>query len=220
MELLLKNPFTLWLRWLFKAAILQLKNRHMKVEYMADVQSGTFGRYNTLRKYSRVRNASFGDYSYVGRSSQVYEAEVGKFTCIGPNVTIGPGEHPTDRVSIHPMFYSTLAQSNPVIVEKGSFEEMPITRIGHDVWIAHSAILRSGVTIGNGAIVAAGAVVVKDVPPYAIVGGVPAKVLSYRFDEEQRRRLEQIQWWNWDETKLRASVEEMNRPALFFRKNM
>jgi phosphonate metabolism protein (transferase hexapeptide repeat family) len=216
MELLIKNPLTLWLRWLIKALLLHVRYQNLVVEYMADVQRSTFGRYNTLRKYCRIRNAQFGDFSYVGRESQVYEAVVGKFTCIGPNVTIGPGEHPTDRISIHPMFYSTIGQSNPVIVESSSFEEMPTTTIGNDVWIAQGAILRSGVKVGNGAIVAAGAVVVNDVPDYAIVGGVPAKVIRYRFNEEQRRNLEKVQWWNWSPEQLRSAVAEMNQPELFF----
>ncbi len=218
MEMLLKNPLTMWLRWLIKAFLLHLRYRRITVEYMADAQHVLLGRYNTLRKYSRLRNARLGDYSYVGRESQVYEAEVGKFTCIGPHVTIGPGEHPTDRISIHPMFYSTIGQSNPVIVEQNGFEEMPITKIGHDVWIAQGAIVRSGVTIGNGAIVAAGAVVVSDVPAYAIVGGVPAQLIRYRFDEAQRQKLQEVQWWNWSEAELRSAVAEMNEPDLFFKR--
>ena len=218
MELLMKNPLTLWLRWLVKAVLLHLRHASITVEYMADAQRSVFGKHNTLRKYCRIRNARLGDYSYVGRESQVYEAEVGKFTCIGPRVTIGPGEHPTDRVSIHPMFYSTMGQSNPVIVASNSFDEMPVTVIGHDVWIAQGAILRSGIRIGNGAIVAAGAVVVKDVPAYAIVGGVPSKVIGYRFDEERRQKLEELQWWNWSEEQLRSAVTEMNQPDLFFKR--
>lgn len=218
MELLLKNPLTLWLRWLIKSLMLHLRHRNVVVEYMADTQHVQLGRYNTLRKYCRLRNTRLGDYTYVGRDSQVYEAEIGKFTCIGPCVTIGPGEHPTDRISIHPMFYSTMGQSNPVIVERNSFEEMPTTVIGHDVWIAHGAILRSGIRVGNGAIVAAGAVVVHDVPAYAIVGGVPAKVIRYRFDEVQRQKLEELKWWDWSENQLRTAVVEMNQPDLFFRR--
>lgn len=215
-ELFLKNPITLWLRWLYTAIRLRMRYSHITIEYMAEVIATDFGKYNTVRKYSRLRNASLGDYSYVGRDSQVYEARIGKFTCIGPGVTIGPGEHPTDRVSIHPIFYSTKGQSNPVLVQQASFEEMPLTHIGHDVWIAQGAILRSGVHIGNGAIIAAGAVVVSDIPAYAIAGGVPAKVIRYRFDEAQRATLERAQWWDWDESTLRQRCHEMNNVEMFF----
>jgi phosphonate metabolism protein (transferase hexapeptide repeat family) len=216
MELLIKNPFTVWLRWLLTALKYKMRYQHFQMEYLSEVTNCRFGIYNTIRKHARLRQVEMGDYSYVGRDSQVYEARVGKFTCIGPGVTIGPGEHPTDRISIHPMFYSTRAQSNPVIVESNRFEEMPITVIGHDVWIAQGAILRSGVRIGHGAIIAAGAVVVQDVPDYAVVGGVPAKIIKYRFDGRERERLAQIAWWDWDAETLRASVEKMNRPDLFF----
>jgi phosphonate metabolism protein (transferase hexapeptide repeat family) len=216
MELLIKNPITVWLRWLLTAINYKLRNKHFMMEYLSEVTNCRFGKYNTIRKYARMRNVDMGDYSYVGRESQVYEACIGKFTCIGPGVTIGPGEHPTDRISIHPMFYSTRAQSNLVSVESNRFDEMPTTVIGHDVWIAQGAILRSGIRVGDGAIIAAGAVVVQDVPDYAVVGGVPAKIIKYRFDEQERDRLAQIAWWNWDAETLRASVDKMNRPDLFF----
>ena len=215
-ELFFKNPITLWWRWLYTAIRLRMRYSHITIEYMAEVIATEFGKYNTVRKYSRLRNTSLGDYTYVGRDSQVYEARIGKFTRIGPRVTIGPGEHPTDRISIHPMFYSTKGQSNPIVVKNDSFEEMPITHIGHDVWIAQGAILRSGVHIGNGAVIAAGAVVVSDIPPYAIAGGVPAKVIRYRFDEAQRSSLERMEWWNWDEQTLRDRCHEMNNVDAFF----
>jgi acetyltransferase-like isoleucine patch superfamily enzyme len=215
-ELIFKNPITLWLRWLFTAILLKIRYRNFTIEYGVEASDSAFGEWNTLRKYCRVRNVVMGDYSYVGRESQVYEARIGKFTCIGPHVTIGPGEHPTDRISIHPMFYSSKGQSNPVIVANATVDEHPTTIIGHDVWIAHGAILRSGVRVGNGAIIAAGAVVVSDVPAYAIVGGVPARVLKYRFEEAQREVLEKVQWWNWTAQDLKGMVREMNHPGVFF----
>jgi phosphonate metabolism protein (transferase hexapeptide repeat family) len=199
---------TIWLRWLLTAIFLKMRCSHFTIEYLAEVTNCRFGKWNTIRKHSRLRNATLGDYSYVGRDSQVYEAEIGKFTCIGPHVMIGPGEHPTNYLSIHPMFYSAKGQSNPILVNESGFEEQPITVIGHDVWIAQGAIIRSGVRIGHGAIIAAGAVVVADVPAYAIVGGVPAKLIKYRFDESQRQQLEKEEWWNWSEAELRSSLHQ------------
>ena len=208
-EIFLKNPFTLWLRWVFMWMRQQLRYRgkHLTLEYLCEVSGSTFSEYNTIRKYARVRDSSFGSYSYVSRESQVYHASVGKFTCIGPQVIIGPGEHPTQFVSSHPIFYSTMGQSNPVIVEENLFDEFPRTHIGNDVWIGARAIIRTGLTIGDGAIIASGAVVVQDVAPYSIVGGVPAKPIRYRFSEEEIKAIRATRWWDNDLEWLRAHKE-------------
>lgn len=201
MEFWLKNPFTVWLRWWLKVLFIKLTSvgKHLHIEYLAEINNVTFSEYNTIRKFARLRDVSIGRFSYVGRNSQVYHAKLGAFTCIGPDVIIGPGEHPTkDFVSSHPMFYSTLAQSNPVIVEKNLFEEFATTHIGNDVWIGARAMLKTGITIGNGAIIAAGAVVAGDVLPYSIVGGVPAKHIRFRFSPEQISYLEHVGWWDRD----------------------
>jgi acetyltransferase-like isoleucine patch superfamily enzyme len=201
MEFLIKNPITIWLRWWLKVLFHKIKfsGRHIHLEYLCEIKQVQFSEHNTIRKYARLRDVSIGKHSYVGRESQVYHAQIGAFTCIGPEVIIGPGEHPTkDFVSSHPMFYSTLAQSNPVIVHKNRFEEFSTTHIGNDVWIGARAILKTGITVGNGAIIAAGAVVAKDVEPYSIVGGIPAKHIRYRFTQEQITHLQKTQWWNRD----------------------
>jgi acetyltransferase-like isoleucine patch superfamily enzyme len=201
MEVIFKNPITIWLRWLIKLMVYRLRYRgkHLLIEYLAEINQCTFSEYNTIYKYARLRDASLGKCSYVGRDSQVYHAKVGSFSCIGPGVLIGLGEHPTSEfVSSHPIFYSTRGQSNPIIVETDLFEEMPETIIGNDVWIGARAILRTGVKIGDGAIIAAGAVVVKDVEPFSIVGGVPAKHIRFRFTQEQIEKVQASQWWNKD----------------------
>jgi acetyltransferase-like isoleucine patch superfamily enzyme len=208
MEALIKNPITLWLRWLIRLLLYKMRyaGRHIRMEYLAEVSNCTFTEYNTIYKYARLRDAHLGRCTYVGRESQVYHAKIGNFTCIGPGVMLGLGEHPTsDFVSSHPMFYSTRGQSNPVIVEQDLFDEMPETQIGHDVWIGARAIIRTGVKIGNGAIIAAGAVVVKDVEPFSIAGGVPAKHIRYRFNDEQISRIERSEWWNKDLDFLRKN---------------
>lgn len=208
MEVLLKNPITVWLRWLLKWIAYKLKygGKNLRMEYLCEINNCTFSSYNTVYKYARLRESSFGSYSYVGRETQVYSAEVGSFTSIGPQVLIGLGEHPSQGfVSSHPMFYSTIGQSNPVIVDKNLFDEFPKTYIGNDVWIGARAVVKTGVTIGDGAIVAAGSVVVKDVEPYSIVGGVPAKHIRYRFSEEQISVLKNSEWWHKDLEWLKAN---------------
>lgn len=133
-------------------------------------------------------------------------AEIGAFTSIATNVHASLGNHPTDRASTHPFFYlkdfGFRSDSKPEIAVKN---EKII--IGHDVWIGRDVTLMTGITIGHGAIIAAGAVVTKDVPPYAVVGGVPAKLIRYRFDDDTIQKLLQSQWWAWDDEKLRRNVD-------------
>lgn len=212
METLLLNPFTLWLRWLLKKIVYKFKyaNQHLKIEYLVEIKNSTFGKYNTLQKFARVRDSQIGDFSYVSRNTQVYNATVGKFCCIGPNVLIGLGAHPSETfVSSHPLFYSTLGQAGGLtIVDNNLFDEFPATEIGNDVWIGANAIIKYGIKIGDGAIVASGAVVTKDVEPYTIVGGVPAKVIKHRFSQEEISFLQKFQWWNKDLEWLKANKEQ------------
>lgn len=201
MEIVVKNPITVWLRWVLKWLVYKFKyvGRHLHMEYLCEITRTQFSHYNTIYKFARVRDARFGSYTYVGRESQVYSANVGSFTSIGPQVLIGLGEHPSKQfVSTHPIFYSMRGQSNPVIVEKELFDEFPTTEIGNDVWIGARAVVKTGVKIGDGAIVAAGSVVTKDVEPYTIVGGVPAKLIRYRFDDETIELLMKSRWWEKD----------------------
>lgn len=203
------NPLTYWLRWLYRKWSLELKYRkqHLHLEYMVEVKNCRFGKYNTVYKYSRLRDSELGDFSYVARNSQVYNTKIGKFTCIGPNVSTGMGAHPSSEfVSIHPLFYSTLGQaSGLVIVKKNLFDEFPGTTIGNDVWIGNNVTIKYGLKVGDGAIIASGAVVTKDVEPYSIVGGVPAKIIKYRFNPEEIDFLEKFQWWNKDLDWIRAN---------------
>jgi acetyltransferase-like isoleucine patch superfamily enzyme len=218
MEILFKNPITLWLRWLLQWTSYKMRfsGKHLRMEYLTEVSKCTFSEYNTLYKYSRLRDVTMGRFSYVGRETQVYHARIGSFTSIGPQVLIGLGEHPADGfVSTHPMFYSDRGQSNPVIVDKPLFDEMPTTEIGNDVWIGARAVLRTGVKIGDGAIVAAGAVVVKDVEPFSIVGGVPAKHIRYRFSHEEIERIRESNWWNKDLAWLKQHRDSMTHISRF-----
>lgn len=218
MEVLFKNPITLWLRWLWQWLLYTFHNsgKHLRIEYGAELSACSFSEYNTIYKYARLRDVQMGRCSYVGRDTQVYHARIGSFTSIGPQVLIGLGEHPADGfVSTHPMFYSDRGQSNPVIVDKPLFDEMPTTEIGNDVWIGARAVLRTGVKIGDGAIVAAGAVVVKNVEPFSIVGGVPAKHIRYRFSPEEIERIRESDWWNKDLAWLKQHRDSMTDISRF-----
>ena len=167
---------------------------HSKLENNVAIHRGTV-----------VSNVHFGSFSYVAEKSQLNYIEVGRFCSLGPYFLCGYGEHPTNFVSTSPVFYSTRKQCGTSLVDKDYFDEIQATTIGNDVWIGARVFVRDGVKIGNGALVGAGAVVVKDVPDYAVVGGVPAKIIRYRFDPEAIEELLKIQWWNWTEDKLREA---------------
>jgi len=159
-----------------------------------------------------VSNVKFGAYSYVNESSSMGDVIVGRFSSLGPQFVCGYGEHPTGFVTTSPVMYSTRGQCRTSFAEKDLFTEHQQTTIGNDVWMGARVFVRDGVKIGDGALVAAGAVVTKDVAPFAIVGGVPAEVIRYRFPEEMIAQLLEIQWWNWDEDKLREAQPHLAQP--------
>jgi chloramphenicol O-acetyltransferase type B len=151
---------------------------------------------------SRVKLSSF---SYLNEHAEMGRVTVGKFTSLGPHLLCGFGAHPTDFVSTSPLFYSTRKQCGVTFVEADCFEEQFDTTIGNDVWIGARVYLRDGIRIGDGALIAAGAVVSADVPDYAIVGGVPAKTIRYRYPEHVIDELLQLKWWDWSEEQLRKA---------------
>ena len=143
-------------------------------------QRSIFEGANVVHKGACVSSSIVGYGTYVGENTFLPNCLIGRFCSIASNVKVVVATHPTSKfVSTSPMFFSTLKQSG-----------------GNDVWIGENAMIKGGIRIGDGAIVAMGACVTKDVPPYAIVGGVPAKIIRYRFTEEQINYLKDLQWWN------------------------
>ncbi len=139
------------------------------------------------KRITRLAEYSYADFDFVCISPKT---KFGKYTSIATHVSLGCSQHPTTTLSTSPWVFGI----NPDFLDCEK-NETPIT-IGNDVWIGTRVMVKDGVTIGDGAIVASGAVVTKDVPPYAIVGGVPAKIIKYRFDEETINDLLEVQWWN------------------------
>jgi acetyltransferase-like isoleucine patch superfamily enzyme len=203
------RPLYLFLRKKISLIFIIAKRSDVKIGSDVTILNSDIGRYVYFANRSKIYNCSFGDYSYCGENTALARVTVGNFTCIGPGVTIGLGEHPLNGfVSIHPAFYSTAAQVGRTFTKEQLFNELPkATKIGSDVWIGANVTIPGGVTIGNGAVIASGAVVVKDVEPFSIVGGVPAKKIRMRFEKEEIELLEKTKWWNKSDKWIENNVK-------------
>jgi acetyltransferase-like isoleucine patch superfamily enzyme len=196
---LFKNPFSLWLKWGASACYLLTRNKTLKLGYMATVKECIIGQFNAVYDHSRLHKVKLGDYSYVANSTVITNTNIGKFCSIGPNCLIGLGKHPSNTfVSTHPAFFSTSAQCGISFVKETTFNESELITIANDVWLGANVTICDGVSIGNGAIIAAGTVVTKDVEAYSIVGGVPAKLIKMRFTPDQIEGLDKSKWWAQD----------------------
>lgn len=176
----------------------------------ASVKESVIGRYTEIYERCEISESTIGDYSYVVRDSEIWCATIGKFVNIASHVRINATNHPTWRATLHHFTYRANNYWPDAEQEVGFFEwrrEHRIT-IGHDVWIGHGATILPGVTVGNGAVIGAGAVVSKDVAPYTIVGGVPAKLIRERFSREIGARLDALGWWDWSHEALRAALDD------------
>lgn len=174
-------PFLLWLKWAFRTHKIKKKNPTLRIGAYSQVVNCKFGNWNIVYDYAKLVDVEMGDFSYVGASSVQY-CTIGKYCSIAEGVKIGLGSHPLFLESTHPAFYSTQSPWKNVITPNVCQEIVEYKRvlIGDDVWIGTNAMVLDGVRIGNHAVVGAGAVVTKDVPEYAIVAGVPARVIKYR----------------------------------------
>lgn len=154
-------------------------------------------------------------YSYCSHDCQIAYCDIGAFCSISDHVYIGGAEHPMDWVSMSPVFQN-VKHSGPT-KRFSKFDLPPVKRtvIGSDVWIGHGVTIKQGVRIGHGAVIGSNALVTKDVPPYAVVGGVPAKIIKYRFDEETIDKLLKSEWWTWPEEKIQEYADKIRDPEGF-----
>ncbi len=163
--------------------------------------------------------SSLDDYSYTAGDNQIIYTHIGKFSNIASHVRINPGNHPMERVTLHHITYRRkqygLGEDDAAFFD---WRRSHPCSIGHDTWLGHNVIVMPGVTIGTGAVVGSGAVVTKDIPPYMIAVGIPAKVIRPRFPEHISEKLLQIAWWDWDRATLEARFDDLYDVEAFVEK--
>jgi acetyltransferase-like isoleucine patch superfamily enzyme len=195
-------------------------NKHVKIGAGVEFNMhNSFEGQNVIGANAIIGTSHIGRGTYISAGSVIKDTLVGRFCSLGSNIQTGMGSHPSKKfVSTHPAFFSTQKQAGFTFVSQNTFEEFTyadaankyIVTIGNDVWIGNNVIIMDGIKIADGAIIAAGAIVTKDVPPYAIVGGIPAKLIRYRFETPEIERLLQIKWWNWEQPRLMANAAFFN----------
>jgi phosphonate metabolism protein (transferase hexapeptide repeat family) len=193
---------------------------HPSIDASSHIIQSQFGAWTSVGKQNKILESTIGDYTYTMEDVTINYAEIGKFTSIASHVCINPVQHPMERVTQHHMTYRSVAYQLAEHDDDELFAWRRTQRvtIGHDVWIGHGAIIMKGVTIGNGAVVASGAVVTKDVAPYTIVGGVPARFIRERFDAQTAMKLQGIAWWDWSRELLQERFIELNNLETFIEK--
>jgi phosphonate metabolism protein (transferase hexapeptide repeat family) len=184
-----------------------------RVDPTARVRNCVLGPYTSVGPRTSMSSTTFGDYSYVVDGCSIVWADIGKFCSIAASTRINPGNHPMWRAALHHFTYRSRSYGFNVEDDAEFFEWRASHRvvIGNDVWIGHASTILPGVKIGTGAGIGAGAVVSKDVPPFAIVGGVPARLIRFRFDVTVQEGLMNLAWWDWPRERLEIALPDFRK---------
>jgi len=220
-SLFITNVFKSFLRLIrryFNIALIQFNNPTCNISLTVNITKSKLNNNIAIYDNAIVNNCNIGCHTYIQKNSKIFNANIGNFCSIASNVSIAPGLHFTTGISTHPSFY---LKNNPLTMtfsDVDTFETYKKVSIGHDVWIGENAIIMDGITIGTGAIIAASSVVTKNVEPYAIVAGVPAKVLKFRFTDDQISDLLESEWWDLSNNWLKDNHKLMSNPNEFIQK--
>ncbi len=175
------------------------------------IRKSQIGGWTALGPNTTLAESSFDDYSYTAGNVSIIYSQVGKFCSIANSVRINPGNHPQWRVTQHHSTYRRIQYGFDTVEDEAFFQWRRDHQciVGHDVWIGHGAVIMPGVKIGHGAIIGSGAVVTKDVGPYEVAVGVPAKVIKKRFPDETTEKLLEIAWWDWSREMLVENFKDL-----------
>ncbi|MCZ2204048.1 DapH/DapD/GlmU-related protein [Bartonella sp. A05] len=182
-----------------------------RINTTARLHKCKLGRYVEINERVVLRDVIVGDFSYFERNSEAIYSDIGRFCSIASHVCVNALEHPMERVSTHKITYRPNEYFRYVVLDSAFRERRCAKRvtIGHDVWIGRGAVIMPGVSVGNGAVIGANAVVTKNVMPYEIVAGVPARRLRMRFSDNVIQALLEMAWWNWPLNKIYEALSDM-----------
>lgn len=190
-----------------------------RIANSAMVEKSVLAHNTSVAEHCYLYNTSVGEFSYLAAGVSVMNTKIGKFCSIANGVIINGGRHPSKTfVSTSPVFFSVNKQCGSTFADKEYFKEMGNGKIGNDVWIGAKAVIMDDLVIGDGAIIGAGAIVTKNVEPYSIVVGNPAKHVRYRFSKEEIEYLMAFKWWDKDEQWLRENYMDFHDVKLFCEK--
>lgn len=225
---------TILAKWVYRRLLFPFKKIYLSVSRKIQFDIGAYADrktqlegHNSLGMDVFLSEVYMGYASYVADFSKLFRTHIGKYTSIGQNVSTAVGKHPvSENISTSPTFFSMDPRNRLQYTSRQVYDETGVLQdgmysivIGNDVWIGNNVTMLSGITIGDGAIIGAGSVVTKDVEPYAVYVGNPARKIKYRFGEEEIQKLLKIQWWNRDEAWLKEQALNFADPQRFFIEN-